>query len=185
MDTALVLTLNALAIHHPGIGRAALMVAQYGILLYGVLMLVLWWRACDGRRRALLLAVLAALSALGINAVLNQLVPRPRPYLVLPLRILQTPAPRDASFPSDHAAVTAAVAMTLLLADHGVAGTAGLVGALLIGAARVIIGLHYPTDIIGGVLVGVCSAIAVTRVQGRLRPILMTTIAVARRIHLG
>jgi undecaprenyl-diphosphatase len=185
MDTAVVLTLNALAIDLPGIGRAALMVAQYGILLYGVLMLVLWWRATDARRRVLLLAVLAALGALGINAVLNQVVPRPRPYLVLPIHVLETPAPRDASFPSDHAAVTAALAMTLLLADHGAAGTAGLVGALLIGTARVMIGLHYPTDIIGGVLVGLCSAIILTRVQGRLRPILVTMIAVARRIHLG
>ena len=185
MDRAVVLTLNALAANIQGVGTVALLVAQYGIFLYGGLVLMLWWRGPDSQRRALLLAVLAAVIALAINTVLNQVVARPRPYLVMPVHVLATPAPRDPSFPSDHAAVTAALATAILLAGRGAEGGAGLVGALLIGTARVVIGLHYPTDVIGGMVAGGCSAVALTRLEGRLRPLLNAAITVARRFRLA
>jgi len=185
MDRTLVLMLNALAVDTPRLGMVAAAVAQYGILLYAGLMLTLWWRAPDLRRRTLVLAVAAAVIALAANAILSHVAPRPRPYLVLPVRVLQTPAPRDASFPSDHAAVTAALAMSLLLGGFGAIGSAGLVGALLIGTSRVMAGLHYPTDIMGGMLVGVSSAFVLTRAQEPLGPILDAAIAAARRVGLA
>jgi hypothetical protein len=81
VDTALFTYLNALPAQAPVLGRVAESVAQDAIFLYALLLLWLWvraGRATDGGRRILLLAVVAAVLSLGINAALNVRMPRPR-----------------------------------------------------------------------------------------------------------
>lgn len=59
------------------------------------------------------------------------------------------------SFPSDHTTVTAAIAFGLLFFTRFKAlGLAMLGCAFLIGFARVFVGIHYPIDILGGLVVG-------------------------------
>src|ERR1700730_7464378 len=112
MDAAAFALLNGLAAHVPTLRVLAILMAKYGIVFYAVLLLALWARSTHDRRKGtLLLAVAACGLALGANAVLNILTPRPRPFLTLPATVL-VPAPHDPSFPSDHAAVAAAVSAT-------------------------------------------------------------------------
>ncbi len=61
----------------------------------------------------------------------------------------------------------------------------GVMGALAIGLARVIIGVHYPSDIVGGMLVGMVCAVIVTRVQTSLGPVLTFVLKVMRRVRLA
>jgi undecaprenyl-diphosphatase len=187
MDRAWFIALNEIPARVPGIAGAAVAVASYGLLLYGVLLLCLWATGPvpDARRRLLLLALLAAALSLAVNAAINAVYPRPRPFLVLPAHVLTPSPPHDPSFPSDHAAVAASVAVTLLLGGETGWGAAALAGAVLIGMARVMIGVHYPTDILGGVAVGsVCGWIAV-RVRTVVRPVLDYVLGVARRFRLA
>lgn len=59
------------------------------------------------------------------------------------------------SFPSDHTTATTAIAVGLLyFTRFKKTGLVVLGGALLIGFARVFVGIHYPVDILGGLLVG-------------------------------
>lgn len=59
------------------------------------------------------------------------------------------------SFPSDHTTVTAAIGAALLfLTPFKKIGVAVALGAVLIGFSRVFVGVHYPIDIIGGLIVG-------------------------------
>jgi len=60
-------------------------------------------------------------------------------------------------------------------------GALGLLGALLIGAARVVVGLHYPSDVLGGWLVG--AAAAVIRAEGPLTPSIRRLVKVAHRLR--
>jgi len=187
VDTALFLFLNGLPSHAPALGILAVWVAQDALFLYAPLLLWLWCRAGDRvseRRRTVLLAVAAALVALAVNAVLNVVAPRPRPFLVLPAQVL-VPRPHDASFPSDHAAVAAAVGIALLLRGEPVPGAAAVLGATVIGTARVLVGLHYPSDIAGGIAVGAAAAAVVVGARGVLEPLLASVIAVARRLRLA
>lgn len=187
MDTALFTYLNALASRTPALGRLAVDAAQDGIYLYALLLVWLWARAgriAGGERRRLLLAVLAAALSLGVNAALNVVVPRPRPFLVIPAHVL-VPRPHDVSFPSDHAAVTAAIAVALLLGGRTAWGAAAALGAALIGVARIMVGIHYPSDIAGGMAVGAACAAAVFGARRLLEPPLDLVIALARRLRLG
>ena len=164
-----------------------MLVAAYGIGLYGLLLLGLWGRGAgepDARRRVLLLSMAAVGLALGVNAVLNVLFPRPRPFLVLPIHLLVTSPPRDPSFPSDHAAVASAIAVTLRGVAPGWARL-GLLGAVIIGASRVAIGVHYPSDILGGMAVGAGCAVMALRAEAPLRPVLNFLLGMARGARLA
>jgi len=66
-----------------------------------------------------------------------------------------------ASFPSLHVAMTFAFATMLLLLKYRVLGWVSLGVAALIGLSRMVVGVHYPTDILGGVVVGIVSAVVI------------------------
>lgn len=63
------------------------------------------------------------------------------------------------SFPSDHTTVAAAIAFGLLfLTRFKKTGWALLIAAALVGFARVFVGIHYPIDILGGLVTGFAGA---------------------------
>jgi undecaprenyl-diphosphatase len=180
--------LNALPASIPGVGPGAVLVARFGLALYAAIGVWLWRDgrgSADERRVTLLLALLAAVLALGVNLVVNAAFPRPRPFLVLPAHVLVPSPPHDASFPSDHTAVAGAVSVMFLLGGQGGWGMLGLLGAALIGAARVVVGVHYPSDVAAGILIGAACAVAASRARAPLRPVLDTILAVAKRAHLA
>ena len=82
------------------------------------------------------------------NVVIKNLVARTRPFDVNTAVQLLVAKPRDYSFPSGHTAASFASVTALYLAG------AALVLAVLIALSRLYLYVHYPTDIIGGVVFG-------------------------------
>lgn len=77
-----------------------------------------------------------------------------RPFMDHTLTQLLPHAPGK-SFPSDHTTISTAIAAGILfLTRFKKTGIALLVVALLIGTARVFVGVHYPADILGGLFTG-------------------------------
>ncbi|MGE4353205.1 MAG: phosphatase PAP2 family protein [Oscillospiraceae bacterium] len=108
------------------------------------------------------------LCALGISAVLNNLilkniVARPRPYTVLPELEVLVAKLSSYSFPSGHAcsSFAAATALTLLFGKRGAWSFAP---AALIALSRVYLGVHYPTDVLSGAVLGAVCAWATVMV---------------------
>ena len=87
------------------------------------------------------------------NVVIKNLVARTRPFDVNTAVQLLVAKPRDYSFPSGHTAASFASVTALYLAGEKKMWKA-LVLAVLIALSRLYLYVHYPTDIIGGVVFG-------------------------------
>lgn len=96
---------------------------------------------------------LTELAAAGLADGLKRLIARPRPYLVDPS--LELPAGPEGSFamPSGHAAVTFAGATVLASIRPDLAPWAWS-WATAVSASRVVLGVHYPSDVLAGALLG-------------------------------
>ncbi len=107
-------------------------------------------------------AAAAAALALLANAVLGQLWYHPRPFVDHPKQtLLLVHHGADNSFPSDHTAVAFAVAVAVL-AFHRRLGVLLVALASGVGVDRVLVGVHYPIDVLAGALVGTVAAVLVT-----------------------
>lgn len=82
---------------------------------------------------------------------LKNLVARPRPFDVDPEIVVIIPKPSDFSFPSGHTLTAFASAFAVLSFDRRL-GISALVTASLIAFSRMYLYVHFPTDILGGIL---------------------------------
>lgn len=122
---------------------------------------------CAARRvRSAAYLVVARLLELGIETIVKYLLARPRPVLPDPVAHAG-----GFSFPSGHAAGTTVlyVALLALITRHRRATVilASLAVLLIAGVAtsRVLLGVHYPSDVVGGVLLGLTCAFAAQPVR--------------------
>src|ERR671931_429677 len=88
---------------------------------------------------------------------------RARPFAAHPSARVWGSRSHDPSFPSDHASAAFAIAFAILLYDR-VAGALFLAAAVVIGVGRVVVGAHYPADVLAGCLVGLASDVVVARI---------------------
>lgn len=111
--------------------------------------------ACPKTRRCSLAVGLALiLDALLCNVALKPLFARVRPCDVNSAVTLLIPRPADYSFPSGHTAASFAVVAALFFAGKPKLALLTLVLAVLMAFSRMYLYVHYPTDILGGILVG-------------------------------
>ena len=125
-----------------------------GLVIFSVLGFLL----LQARYRTALVVAITSISGEVIDSVLKQTFNRPRPSVVPHLRDVYT-----MSFPSGHAMESAIVYLTLgailmratesRLTKLYCLGMAMLL-TLLVGVSRVYLGVHYPTDVIGGWMIG-------------------------------
>lgn len=100
-----------------------------------------------------------AMNAIITNLVLKPLVDRIRPYEVLADLELLISKQTDSSFPSGHTAASFAVAVVCLkLLPRGY-GISAMVLAVIIAFSRLYVGVHYPLDVLGGIVIGMGCAL--------------------------
>ena len=130
--------------------------ASYGVVLFGVLLVVGFAVARTRGPRtmaAALWAGVATLLAVAANQPIVNGVREARPYTDHPHILVLANRSADFSFPSDHAVMAGAVAAGLWLVDRRL-GIAATVAAALMAFARVYIAAHYPHDVVVGLAFG-------------------------------
>jgi|SRR5215211_1729880 len=163
MDLDLYRALNGFATGHDGFEDPLRWIALNAQLLFVALLGALYlargkWRSLNGRHAAVA-AGFSALLALAAAHLITDLWARPRPYAAHPADAHLFVAPsHDPSFPSDHATAAFAIAVAILL-RHRKGGIVALVLAVLVAVSRVVVGVHYPSDVLGGALLGTLAAL--------------------------
>jgi undecaprenyl-diphosphatase len=93
---------------------------------------------------------------------LKEVVARPRPFLLLPgVNTLFTTS--GFSFPSTHTAM-AFTAAVILVRGFGRNGYVFYIAALIVGTSRMYLGLHFPSDVAAGALIGFIAGHILTHV---------------------
>ena len=126
----------------------------------------IWWRHHPHLALAVLLIVLVGR---GLAEAQKYWIARVRPDLEPPLVVVKT-----SSFPSGHATssmifyLTVALALSAGTRWHRLAAAAAVLLALLIGTSRVMLGVHWPSDVIGGWAFGMLWVLLNLRLAQRL-----------------
>ena len=122
----------------------------------GVVLLLLGVNGRKWSERGLLVLLSLALNAVICNVWLKPMVARTRPYDLLGYEILVRRL-GDYSFPSGHTSASFAAATALYAIDRRW-GTAAYILAVLIGFSRLYLGVHFPTDVLAGAVIGILAA---------------------------
>ncbi|SCK04904.1 phosphatase PAP2 family protein [Streptomyces sp. WMMB 322] len=163
-DVDLLYEINGVAESAPGwADRAMGFVGEYGVIAGLVLLgLLAWWRVARRRETreeavsafaGLMWTPLAAGIALLVNIPIREFVERPRPFLEHKGLEVLVQGKDDYSFVSDHSTLAMALAVGIFMV-HRRYGLLGIVLAVLAGFSRVYMGVHYPTDVVGGLALG-------------------------------
>lgn len=92
------------------------------------------------------------------NLILKNLVMRVRPYEAITTLHSLIGAMGDSSFPSGHTTSAMAAGFVMYHSLPRYLGISGLILAVLISISRLYVGVHYPTDILVGMAIGIFAA---------------------------
>ena len=107
-------------------------------------------------RKVGIMSAVALLGSLIINNnIVKNIVQRPRPFVTFTELQIIIPTPSEFSFPSGHTSSSFAAAAVFYRHLPKKIGMPSVVLAGLIGFSRLYVGVHYPTDVIAGVIMGI------------------------------
>lgn len=127
-----------------------------GLLLWGIL----------GDNRSALDTGVLTLSAqaltLGVSSAVKAVVDRPRPFEVLrDVKVKRLSSISGSSFPSGHTSQAFAIATMFALRAQPLVYIPAFLWAGYVGYARIYVGAHYPSDVVGGMVTGIVLSLAV------------------------
>ena len=173
IDTSLALHLNTW-----GIAHKAITVFAAKEVVYLVIALGLSWLAVNTYRTItpfsvvrylkrgvldglIILAIPVGIATL-ISELISQIYFRPRPFVALTQVHLLTPHSADGGMPSHHTVFMIGIASAIYIRNRLMGLTLGVL-TIICGVARVAAGIHYPTDVLAGVAIGISSVVIVNK----------------------
>jgi membrane-associated phospholipid phosphatase len=159
LDAKAVLSAGSLYINHPAYAQVADFLANTLILVF-VPVLYFLWRSPQpaskhqGNKKAVILALLSLVFVVALKTAIATLYLRARPFVAHPELLHDVLRLDPQSFPSGHTLVAATLTFSLWMSGMKKLGWALFVVTLLVAFGRVAIGVHYPSDVLGGLVFG-------------------------------
>lgn len=155
-DVASVLAVQQMIFATPWMSTVAIFCARWLIVLVVCSVCAMVFSRSLRLRHAVREVFWSVCIAIILATSLSTLFLRPRPFVAHPDVRLLIPIPYNTSFPSGHTATAVAIACAVFVADPFVGGIA-IVLAAFVAMGRIAVGVHYPSDIVGGIIIGLFS----------------------------
>src|SRR5579872_3644589 len=133
--------------------------ANYLVYVFAIIAVLYWfWHSAKfvARKAVTLAAISFILARLIVTELIRYLYFRSRPEIVHPI-INMTPKQSESAFPSGHATGMFSIAMAIYFYNKKL-GWLLLVMSVITAIARVSIGVHYPSDVAAGAIIGILTA---------------------------
>lgn len=162
--------------HHPILDHVMAFTAQYALEIYAFLFIVAWFtlpKSDEKKRHGLIVMGFSGILALIFNVIIGHLYFRPRPFVALPQGSFTQLIPHavDSSFPSDHTSGSFGFAAGSWRRSERWVSLSFTVLAFFVAFARVYAGVHWPTDVLAGMVIGILSARIVWALNSWLKPL--------------
>jgi undecaprenyl-diphosphatase len=174
-DSSVLSFFNRFVGKYPAFDDAVVYLTHDGFMRAGLIVALCWWAwfkdgedkdtKNDATRQAIISAVLACLASI----LIARLAVLPFPFRIRPISdptngLHFPPGQTDwqnwSSFPSDHAIMFFTLTMCLFSISHVMGWIALIDTVFLVCLPRVYVGIHYPTDIIAGAVIGIAIGFA-------------------------
>ncbi len=149
-------------------------------LMLGIVVILWFTGKTSNQKLAFFSGLSAALSLLLASWLVSPMANHPRPFVGHTVHLLIRHA-ADPSFPSDHATLAFSLAFSVLFVKRRL-GTLLLAMAVLVGISRIYVGVHYPGDILGAMLLSGIIAFAVRKNRERMDGLSMIFIRLYRKL---
>ncbi|MDW8848048.1 undecaprenyl-diphosphate phosphatase [Erwinia sp. MMLR14_017] len=157
LNRTLFLWINATPLSPDWLLSLATFIARDLIAIVPALIIMLWlWgpeRQVGSQRKLVLKTGIALAYALSISWCVGNLFPHARPF-VMGIGHQFLPHAADDSYPSDHGTAIFTVAIAFLCWHRVWSGGLLMVTGIAIAWSRIYLGVHWPMDMLGGLLVG-------------------------------
>lgn len=205
----IILTLNSLMASSPLLIKIVPILADIFVFSYPLYLIYLyffthdsisrWQRlrhtATDRQHKYIALSTLFSfVGSVIVNYIIKAFIEQPRPYQVLHLLIdpkeslILNSIPTD-SFPSDHAAVWASIAIAILIRGYRINNKKLIIAwwifvcfALIMDISRITMGVHRPIDIIAGIVIGIAVAFSLSYFYSFILPFYNWLISLQEKI---
>ncbi len=176
LDVSIFRALNDLCGWSPTLDRIVVHLEAFkGSLFMGIVGVLWYWPDKDLPRRREMLVIL--ILAVALSLIANRVASTLLPYRERPMYSIGANAPTFewhadlehwSSFPSDNATYLFAIATGIWLISRWWGLLFGIF-AVFASVARIFLGIHYPSDVIVGALIGIAMSVAVSREPIRKR----------------
>jgi len=156
-------------LHNPILDKIMIALTNLGnagiiwILIALILMIIKKTRKCG-----MLMLISMIIGLILGNGILKNLIQRPRPCWIDTNVLLLIPNPTDYSFPSGHT-LASFEAATMILLHSKKWGVVAIILAILISFSRMYLFVHFPTDILAGLILGILNSVAVFYGYSRIK----------------
>jgi len=137
-------------------------ITNYALYLTMLLMFILAIKGKIEEKKAFLLIILGIPISILLIMGIHLFIYEPRPFVTFNFVPLADNKP-DLSFPSRHATLMAVMAF-VYLHFKSKWSTLFLILMLLVGISRIYVGVHYPIDILGGIIAGIISLLIAAQI---------------------